>query len=118
MGVTKKVVVCGSRDWIDRKKVYDRLLDLPEGTVIIEGGARGADTIAREVAKQLGMKVTTVYANWDLHGKKAGPIRNSEMLAMKPDLVIAFHENLEESLGTADTVRKAKALKIPVDVVR
>lgn len=59
-------------------------------TEIIEGGATGADTIAGWWAGVNQVTRTTVPANWKKHGKSAGPIRNQAMLALRPDLVIAF----------------------------
>jgi hypothetical protein len=98
---------------------------LPSRTLIIEGGngnyiegkLHGADKIAGRVAKELGFGLCEVPANWGAFGRKAGPIRNRQMLDLKPDLVIAFHDNLTESRGTADTVREAKRRGIPVEVI-
>jgi hypothetical protein len=58
---------------------------------IIHGAARGADTLAGLFAKMFGTKVEAYPADWDTHGKAAGPIRNQQMLDEgKPDLVVAF----------------------------
>lgn len=58
---------------------------------IIQGGAEGADGVAREWAQSKCYPVTTFYANWTLHGKKAGPIRNREMVRESdPHLGVAF----------------------------
>src|SRR6185295_7826819 len=91
-----KILICGARDWVLRGPIQRRLslLNVNESHTIIEGGAQGADTVARTVALELGFDVITVWANWEKHGKAAGPIRNRKMLAMQPDLVLAFHEDL------------------------
>jgi hypothetical protein len=117
--VGKTVLVCGDRNWTDHESVLRELRALQaEGyTKVIEGGAKGADTISNRVARFLGMETLTVEANWMMFGKAAGPIRNSEMLKMKPDFVLAFHPDLTKSKGTIDTVTKARAKKIPVKVV-
>lgn len=54
---------------------------LPEGTFleIIEGGAKGADKIGQEWAKEQGRYNTCVPADWNRHKKAAGFIRNSDM---------------------------------------
>lgn len=109
------VVVTGSRDWKDRRVIVQRLLQLPDGTTIVEGGARGADTIARYAARALGFEVFTVDADWSAHGKAAGPMRNRRMLNRKPDLVLAFWRN--KSKGTADCISEAERRGIPVEVV-
>jgi len=117
-----KVIVCGSRNWTNREKIADRLIFLQAvnrgvRVVLIEGEARGADRLAREVGEELGFPVVPIPAEWDRHGKRAGIIRNAWMLLMEPDLVIAFHENLEESKGTGHMVRIARKVGVPVEVV-
>ena len=91
--------------------------ELPKDTVIIEGEARGADKIAGICADVLKLNVMKFPADWDKHGKAAGPIRNLQMLDECPNLVIAFHTNLAKSRGTAHTVREAKIRGIPVEVI-
>jgi YspA, cpYpsA-related SLOG family len=112
-----KVLVCGDRNWSDSKKIIDRISSLPQGTTILTGACRGADRIATEEARALHYEVIEFPADWDAHGRAAGPIRNREMLDQKPDLVIAFHSNLAASKGTADTVCEAKRRGIPVEVI-
>ena len=50
------------------------------------------------------------HADWETHGRAAGPIRNEKMLTWKPDLVVAF----PGGVGTADLVRRAEAAGVPV----
>ena len=112
-----KVLICGDRDWTDRNKIALRMKKIPRGSVVITGGARGADTIAYGEAIKLQLKNFRIKAAWKKYGKAAGPIRNRKMLSYKPDLVIAFHENMALSLGTKDCVTQAVALGIPVEVI-
>jgi hypothetical protein len=116
-----KVLVCGSRTYDDWHQMYSVLWGLksylirpqPELT-IIEGGARGADTLAGNWADQLpDVEHIRVPARWDELGKRAGFVRNIEMLDMKPDLVIAFFDQ-KPTGGTMHTVQHAKARRIPV----
>lgn len=111
------VLICGDRNWTDRQKVAARLAALPDGATIIHGACRGADRISGEESLRRGFSVKEFPADWEKYGKSAGPIRNDTMLVQKPDLVIAFHPNLAESKGTADTVRKARLQGIPVEVI-
>ena len=113
-----RVLVCGDRDWQDTKLVYQELRKLPAGTTIIEGEARGADTIARLMGTLLNFKVIGVKADWDGSGRAAGPIRNQIMLNMTPDLVIAFHDSLSSSKGTKDMVVRAMRKRVPVRLVK
>jgi len=87
---------------------------LPCDTTIIEGECRGADLIAREVAEELGMIVEPHPAEWNKFGKRAGPLRNQEMLNSGVDLVLAFHEDLSQSKGTKHMVEIARKNNIPV----
>lgn len=103
-----RVLISGDRRWKDAVLIYDILKMLPEGTLIIEGGARGADHLAAYAARVLGLGVRTVPANWNSFGRPAGMIRNRQMLALKPDLLIAFHDRITQSQGTADCLREAE----------
>lgn len=64
--------------------------------------------MAREIAEELNIPFKPFPANWTKHGKAAGPIRNREMLDENPDLVLAFHTDIENSKGTADTLCEAE----------
>lgn len=57
---------------------------------VIHGGASGADTLADIIASSLGFNIERYPAQWNLYGKKAGPIRNEEMVARGADIVLAF----------------------------
>ena len=112
-----KVVVTGSRYWLSEIIIKERLSKLPRNSVIIHGGQRGADKMAEKIAKEIGLQTVEFRADWNRHGKPAGPIRNAEMLDTHPDIVIAFHENLNKSKGTLDCVRQATERKIPVELI-
>ena len=112
-----KVLVCGDRNWTDAGAIACRLRTFPPGTVVIHGDARGADRLAGEEAGQLGFAVQAFPAEWSKFGLAAGPVRNRQMLDQHPDLVLAFHENLSRSKGTADCIRQAKQRGIPVELI-
>jgi hypothetical protein len=106
-----KILFCGDRNWSNRIYIQDVIKDLLEAYgifTVIHGAARGADTIAGEEAIRLGLEVIEVPANWDLYQKRAGMIRNAEMLKLKPKIVIAFHADFENSKGTKHMVAIAK----------
>ncbi len=102
---------CGSREWSDRERIRRDLESLPEGSVVIEGGARGADRIAREEATELGLHVATVRALWDYYGRPAGFRRNEAMARLGPDFVYAYPLG---GPGTAQMIALAEAACIPV----
>jgi YspA, cpYpsA-related SLOG family len=105
------VLFCGSRDWSDRERIRRDLESLPEGSVVIEGGARGADRIARVQARDLGLHVATVAALWDHYGRSAGYRRNEAMARLQPDFVYAYPLG---GPGTAQMIALAEAACIPV----
>ena len=114
-----KVLVCGSRFWKNKEKLYKFLDELePYIDTVIEGEAPGADSMARDWALENQIPVKRYPANWDEFGKKAGPIRNRQMLMEgNPDLVIAFHEKIEKSKGTKDMINVANKAKVSVILV-
>ncbi len=107
-----RVLVTGGRDFTDAAMVQAALDPLAADIeVLIEGGARGADTLAREWAKAHGIPWQTYEANWKRYGRRAGPIRNQKMLDEGyPDLVVAF----PGGKGTADMVRRAREAGVKV----
>jgi len=102
---------CGSRRWTDREKIRRDLRSLPEGSIVIEGGARGADRIAREEAQALGIHVATVRALWGFYGRSGGFRRNEAMLRLQPEIVFAYPLG---GPGTANMIRLAQDESIPV----
>lgn len=114
-----RVLVCGGRDYYDRGRVYQVLGSLRQqhgNLVVIQGGARGADEMARDWwQSHWGQgregQLINYPANWDRDGKAAGPIRNQAMLENEhPDLVVAF----PGGRGTLDMVKRSRAAGIPV----
>lgn len=100
------LLITGDRNWSDAS-VMTRVFDVFKPSVLIEGGARGADAMAKSEALRRGIEVRTFEANWDAHGRAAGPIRNALMLDQCPDAVVAVHAALRESRGTRDCVLKS-----------
>jgi len=113
-----RVLVCGGREFDNFGLLHYTLeyeLDKHETHTIIHGDAKGADFLARAWAKWVGHAEKRYPANWKTHGRKAGAIRNQQMLDEgKPDLVIAF----PGGVGTADMVRRAKASGIEVREIK
>jgi predicted Rossmann-fold nucleotide-binding protein len=109
-----RVLVCGGRDYADRGAVYASLdsLHAEHGfTMLIAGGARGADTLAVEWARDRGIRTEVYMADWKRLGRAAGPVRNKRMLTEgKPNLVVAF----PGGSGTANMVAQARAAGLRV----
>lgn len=108
------VLVTGGRDYGDWERLYYELdghHTSQQITLLIHGGAAGADDLASDWADSRLVRTRAFIADWEAHGKAAGPMRNQRMIDEgKPDLVIAF----PGGKGTADCVRRAKAAGIRV----
>lgn len=125
-----RVLVCGGRDYADKAKV-DAVLDELQPATVIEGGASGADRLAKSWCDAQGGAVEHLQfaADWGnitrpgaivrvKNGRRydaaAGSVRNQRMLDEgKPDLVVAF----PGGTGTADMVRRAKRAGVQVQIV-
>lgn len=109
-----RVLVCGGRNFFDRRALYARLDALHAErpiTFLIAGGAKGVDSLAADWASYRQIQKQIFNADWERDGKAAGPIRNQRMLDEgKPDLVVAF----PGGKGTADMVRRARNACIEV----
>lgn len=90
-----RVLICGGRDYKNMARVREILDLLPkQNLLLIQGGAAGADELAKIWAVNNNVEFMNFYADWKKFGKKAGYIRNQKMLDEgKPDLVIAFPGN-------------------------
>ncbi len=82
----------------------------------MHGAASGIDTWAGEIAERIGLQVESYPADWNTHGKKAGFLRNLEMLSKEPFLVLAYQS--KNSRGTQHTVDNAKERDIQTVVTK
>lgn len=108
-----RVLVTGGRDFTDTAlamEVMCRLTSEHVVTALIHGNSRGADRMTANFAVGYGIPLVPVDADWTRHGRAAGPIRNREMLALAPDVVIAF----PGGDGTVDMVRQAQRAGVRV----
>jgi predicted Rossmann-fold nucleotide-binding protein len=109
-----RILVCGGRDYGNVAELNHALhtVHAKRGiSLIIEGGASGADRLAREWAIANNVPYQTFEADWAKQRMAAGPIRNTRMLVEgKPDGVIAF----AGGRGTADMIRRAEAAGVKV----
>jgi len=109
------VLMCGDRNWTNEKIIEEYIKILPSTAVIIHGGCRGADKISGRLGRKHNHVVIVYEAEWEMFGRGAGPRRNEEMLMDgKPNIVVAFHDNIEQSKGTKDVVMRA--IKKGIDV--
>lgn len=111
---TFKVLVCGGRYYADKARLFALLDEMHSDrpiTLLAQGGAGGADSLAREWALDRVVPCATFDAPWTKRGRSAGPIRNAWMLSIvAPDLVVAF----PGGAGTEDMVRRAHRAAVRV----
>jgi hypothetical protein len=117
-----RALICGSRHWKKPIPVDVVVAGLAavygaNHITVIHGAAAGADSMAASAAHRVGVECVAYPADWDRHGKAAGFIRNQQMLDEgHPDVVFAFTNDLSQSRGTADMVRRARAAGLPAYV--
>lgn len=119
--MSKRILVTGSRKWVDYRTIADaiwrHMSDEEPGTVVVHGGAAGADSIADVAARTYRLVVEVHHPSWDVHGKAAGPIRNQHMVDLGADVCLAFVVD-GQSRGTLDCLRRAEKAGIPTEVYR
>lgn len=105
------ILVTGGRKYSNTEQLYSVLDWYHEKfgiETVIQGGARGADELAKEWCWENGILPTTVLARWNEYGKSAGFIRNKEMFILfhkSIDIVIAF----PGGNGTKHCIKVAKS---------
>lgn len=106
-----RYIVCGGRNYDNYELVRATIEQFPGNVTVVNGGATGADRLARLAARGLGLRVETYNAKWATYGKAAGPIRNRYMASLDDvQRVYAF----PGGPGTADMVKCATEFGIDV----
>ena len=117
-----RILITGSRHWGDAAAVNKALLDATNGmdrarVTVVHGNAQGADRHAGNAAEFYGMNVEVHPADWNKHGKAAGPIRNQKMVDLGADICLAFPHPTFKSVGTRHCMKAAEKAGIPVKVI-
>jgi predicted Rossmann-fold nucleotide-binding protein len=112
-----KVLICGSRriEWRQAQLLWQELSRRHKAQpfdAIITGTRSGVDTAAVEWARTNCVPWACVPANWNKHGKAAGPFRNRRMIWLwQPGIVLAF----PGGAGTENMVQTAESLGVTVE---
>lgn len=78
----------------------------PSGvTEVVSGGARGADRLGAQWAREQDIPVREFLPDWDTHGKRAGYLRNVDIVAAA-DVVLAFWDAVSKGTGHSLTLAK------------
>jgi len=106
------ILITGSRDFTDsafiNKKLDNALTVCKSGRlnlIIVHGGAKGADSIAGNWAKANGIETRVYPADWKTYGKRAGPLRNQQMLD-EEKINYGYAFPLDGSIGTYDMINR------------
>ena len=115
-----KIIIAGGREFNDYdmlKSEMDKYLfedvgistatgGYPDEVEVVTGCARGADALGERYAVDNGYLVTYFPANWDQHGRAAGPIRNREMAEYAGTCVVFWDGKSRGSKNMIDTARE------------
>lgn len=113
--MTTRVAIVGSRGWTDLQQVRDRVMLLPEGTIVISGGARGVDREAESAARERGLEVVVYRPDYDAYPGQIAPLKRNQRIAEECDAMIAFWDGV--STGTLHVMGIARRLGKHVEVV-
>lgn len=111
--------ITGSRDLFIKEDIKKVLADLyakginPKKMVMVVGDAKGVDTTAAKLWKDAGLAIEVFKADWEEYGKKAGMLRNMEMLKSGVDYGYGFCKN--NSKGTTGMLKAASSLGVPFE---
>ena len=117
--ISPKIIIAGGRDFDDYEYMSSKLREVMTDAAIcdhrsvkiISGMAKGADTLAIRYADEHKLTKILFPANWKLHPRLAGFLRNEDMLSIATHL-IAFWDG--KSSGTKHMIDIAQAKGIPV----
>jgi hypothetical protein len=101
-----KLGIVGSRTFTDYERMK-REVDLTGVECIVSGGARGADTLASQLAAEFGIPLIEFKPDYESHGRAAPFVRNTQIVEAS-DVIIAFWDG--KSTGTIDSVKKAEKM--------
>ena len=113
----KKVIIAGGRDFQDEDLFTWAFLEhCKPGDHIVHGMCpTGADRMAELFGNKYGYSIHRFEADWNTHGKAAGPIRNKQM-AQYADVLVAFWDG--KSRGTKSMIEQALEHGLEVHVYR
>lgn len=106
-----KLIIAGSRHFANIDiSGYIKFFDLAP-TEVVCGGAYGVDWSGGIWGDKTSTPVKIFFADWNKHGKAAGPIRNKEMAEYADALLLIWDG---KSKGSASMLREMKKLGKPI----
>lgn len=113
-----KLLITGSRKYDDFEKMNQVIKHLAKVTdskitMLLHGGAKGADTLAQKWADENGIKTHVIKPNYEKHGKVAPLIRNKELVKLA-DITLAFYSDDKRTGGTGHTATETIKTEKPL----
>jgi YspA, cpYpsA-related SLOG family len=114
--MTYRILVTGSRTWEDAGVIAGVLAGYYRDDAVLVSGAcpRGADALAEEYWALLGGQIERHPADWKRYGKRAGFVRNAQMVNAGANACVAFIR--DGSRGASHCAGLARAAGIPVEI--
>jgi len=110
-----KLAIIGSRKFSNKERFDYKLEPYKDKvTLVISGGAEGADTFASNWAKENNIPIIVHLPDWNKYGKAAGAIRN-RLIVNECDELIAFWDG--KSKGTKISIDMAKDQRKRYDII-
>ena len=115
-----KIAIVGSRtfsDYITLENYIDGIVkeNQYDVTEVVSGGAKGADALGELYATTHGLKKTIFYADWKTYGRRAGFVRNVDIIK-NCDICFAFWDG--ESHGTKHDIELCEEYNKPCYIYR
>jgi hypothetical protein len=106
-----RVIIAGSRSIVD----YDQVLVAVDNSdfyikEVVSGAARGVDALGERYALENSLPCMQFHADWDKYGRRAGPIRNSEMAKYADAAIVVWDAS---STGSRNMIEQMKRLNKP-----
>lgn len=113
----RKIIIAGGRDFNDYELLLNSVWPILKGNTnieIVSGCASGADKLGEKFAESFGLPISKFPADWNKHGRSAGPIRNKKMAEYANEL-IAFWDG--KSKGTKNMIETANKMGLIVNTI-
>jgi predicted Rossmann fold nucleotide-binding protein DprA/Smf involved in DNA uptake len=94
--------------------VVEQVMMLPEGSIVVTGGADGVDSVAAFQACQRGLKVIEYLPDYKKYGSKMAPLVRNILIIEGCDELIAFPASW--STGTWHGIQIAREKEKPLCV--
>lgn len=110
-----KLAVVGSRNYTDNLLLENELNTIKEKiTMVISGGAIGADTLAEKLAIDNNIPFQVMKPDWKTYGRAAGVVRNKQIID-SCDYCFAFWDN--KSKGTLFNIKYCNKIGKPIKII-